>query len=81
MNSIRLAKANYYQNKFDRCINDSKSTWKSINKILKPNSKKKDNFSIEIDGEINSNPEQIAEEFNKHFSSVAPKLAGKNTIS
>ena len=77
VNSIRLAKANYYQNKFDRCINDSKSTWKVINKILKPNSKKKDNFSIEIDGEMNSNPEQIAEEFNKHFSSVAPKLAEK----
>ena len=37
----------YYNDKFNNNIHDAKSTWKVINKILKPNSKRQNDFQIE----------------------------------
>ena len=40
----------YYNDKFNNNLHDAKSTWKVINKILKPNSKRKNDFQIEENG-------------------------------
>ena len=58
-------------------ISDSKSTWKVIHSVLKPNSKKKNETSLEINGEATSNPEAVANKFNEYFSSVAANLDEK----
>ena len=44
---------------------------------FKPNSKKKNETSLEINGESTSNPEAVANKFNEYFSSVATNLAEK----
>ena len=40
----------YYNGTFNNNLHDSKSTWKVIKKILKPNSKKQNDFQIEENG-------------------------------
>ena len=64
----------YYNDKFNNNLNDSKSTWKVINKILKPNSKKQNDFKIEENGTKLSDSTEIDNAFNYYFSSVAHHL-------
>lgn len=72
---LRDTKANYYKNKFENCSTNSKSTWKLINQVLKPNSKNKHELTIQINGDKTFNLNILANEFNNPFSSVAPNLA------
>ena len=67
----------YYNDKYNNSIHDSKSTWKVINKILKPNSKKQNDFQIEENGTKLSDSTEIANALNDYFSSVAPSLAAQ----
>ena len=54
----------YYNDKFNNNLHDAKSTWKVINKILKPNSKKQNDFQIENNGTKLSDSTEIANAFN-----------------
>ena len=67
----------YYNDKFNNNLHDAKSTWKVINKILKPNSKRQNDFQIEENGTKLSDSTEIANAFNDYFSSVAPNLAAE----
>ena len=67
----------YYNDKFNNNLHDAKSTWKVINKILKPNSKRQNDFQIEENGTKLSDSSKIANAFNDYFSSVAPYLAAE----
>ena len=44
---------------------------------MKPNSKKKIETSLEIDGELTSNPQLVSNKFNEYFSFVACNLTDK----
>ena len=46
-NKIKQAKMQYYNDKFNNNLHNAKSTWKVIKKILKPNSKKQNDFQID----------------------------------
>ena len=50
---------------------------KVINSVLKPNSKKKTETSLEINGESTSDPKAVANKFNAYFSSEAANLDEK----
>ena len=76
-NKIKQAKMQYYNDKFNNNIHDAKSTWKVINNILKPNSKRQKDFQIEEKGTKLSDSTEIAYAFNNYFSSVAPNLAAE----
>ena len=76
-NKIKQAKRQYYNDKFNNNLHDAKSTWKVIKKILKPNSKKQNDFQIENNGTKLSNSTEIANAFNDYISSVAPSLAAQ----
>ena len=67
----------YYNDKFNNNLHDAKSTWKVINKILKPNSKKQNDFQIEENGTNLSDSTEIANAFNDYFSAVAPSLVAQ----
>ena len=67
----------YYNDKFNNNLHDAKSTWKVINKILKPNSKRQNDFQIEENCTKLSDSTEIANAFNDYFSSVAPNLAAE----
>ena len=67
----------YYNDKFNNNLHDAKSTWKVINKILKPNSKKHNDFQIENNGTKLSDITEISNSFYDYFLSVAPSLAAQ----
>ena len=76
-NKIKQAKMQYYNDKFNNNLHDAKSTWKVINKILKPNSKRQNDFQIEENGTKLSDSTESTNAFNDYFSSVAPNLAAE----
>ena len=77
-NMKRLAKKLYYKSKFEESQGNIRQTWKLINEITnknKPSSDLPDNFMK--DGNIITDPIEIANNFNEYFVNVGPKLAAK----
>ena len=71
---IRVAKKRYFDNKFQQCTRDIKQTWNLINSVLRPGKNKSSLHKIiHNDSEI-TDPAQIANAFNLHFSSIGNKL-------
>ena len=76
---IKHKKNSYFLNKFANCDNNTKSTWKLINKILKPNDDKK-NIKLLNNNYLTTEPSEIADLFNDHFSAIAHDLASKISV-
>ena len=76
--TIKLAKKQYFANCFQKFKSDIKKTWLTINDIINK-TKKTNNYPNEflVDGNLKSNPETIANEFNKFFIEIGPKLSQK----
>ena len=74
--SIRFAKREYYNHKFDLYRKDVKGTWAIINDILKPGRKKKCNSirRIIFDNRILETDEEISKAFNNYFSNIGRKI-------
>ena len=74
---IRSSTKKHYAEKFESCKNNIKNTWRSINDIL-GKAKKSTIPTYFTDGTSQiTDPDQIAERFNKFFSDVGPTLAAK----
>ena len=73
-NLIRSAKKLYFNDKFEQCKNDTKKTWNLINSVLKPGRKKSSIRQLLVNNKTITNPLDIADAFNVHFSSVGNKL-------
>ena len=75
-NSIRVAKANYYQNAFDNANNDPRKTWRTINSVLN-RSATDDSLptSISFNGCEIQDKQLIVNSFNEHFASIGRKLS------
>ena len=71
---IRVAKKRYFDNKFEQCKHDIKQTWILINSVLRPGQKKTPLHKIIHNENEITNPVQIANTFNIHFSSIGNKL-------
>lgn len=74
--TIRLAKKQYFANCFLKFKSDIKKTWLTINNLINK-SKRTNNFPKEflVDGNLESDPEKIANEFNNFFIGIGPKLS------
>ena len=73
----KKAKITYYSKLLHKYKTDSKRTWQVMKEIT-GKQKAKPNLlpqEIKVDKTIIQNPQAIAKEFNKFFTSVAPKLA------
>ena len=72
----RLAKKEYYQERFNKYKNDIKGTWKLLNSLTgrgKQQHISQNTFKL---GEKTINrPDDIANEFCKYFTNIGPKLA------
>ena len=70
---IRLAKNTYYRKLFADCNNNIKSTWKSINSLIR-NCKSSSGKIDEIlhDGETLSDSKLIGDVFNDFFTNIVP---------
>src|SRR4029077_3142732 len=70
----REVKRKFYCDKFEAIKNNTKELWKEINKIGTFNTKKNTNLNtiqnISKEGNLLSNPKDIAEEFNNYFCTI-----------
>jgi hypothetical protein len=78
---ILKEKNQYYANKVNNVEGDPKKTWAVINDIINKKGKSHNTISeIRVDDEIYascSEPEEMANKFVEHFSTVGSKLASK----
>ena len=74
---LRARIQEYYHNLINETQNNPKAMWKTINKVLHNNSNNTVTQSILFEGIELKSSSQISEAFNKHFTTVGPKLAGK----
>ena len=73
--TIRKAKQDHYQTKLTQTT-DSKQTWDIIFETAKRKNNKEDlSETFEIDGSEEGNHNNIANEFNRYFNEIGPKLA------
>ena len=72
--SLKRAKVSYYRNKFMSCKNDLKRTWKSLNSLMRGQTKKNDIVLTDEDGNEHSDPQWVADKFCNYFTTVASKL-------
>ena len=77
---LRARVQEYYHNLIDETQNNPKAMWKTINKVLHKNSNHTVTQNIIFEGTELKSPSQISEAFNKHFTTVGPKLAEKIEI-
>ena len=71
-----MAKKQYYCNKMNNSVNDSKSTWETLSSNLRPNSDRL-NINLRVINNITTDPSKVSEAFNDYFSSVSNTLVSK----
>ena len=74
---IRRSKYNYFKNFFENNQNNIKKHWNAVNLILSKKKKDLTPSSILKNGNLITDPEQIAETINKYYTNVAPDLVRK----
>ena len=70
---VQKSKTSYYKNIFTNFKHNTKKIWDTINE-LQAKRKNKMDYPIEINGEKLLNQSDVANEFNKFYSNIAPKL-------
>ena len=79
---IRNSKANHFKNYFYDNIKDSRKVWEGIRELINDNTNKANKtVTLDIDNNITSEPDQVANSFNNHFSTVADKIRNKIIFS
>ena len=75
-NAIKLAKRLHVSDNLEANKDNLRKTWNVINELTSRNSGKSTNIlEIKVDNKIASNPMDIAETINDHFTNVAQVLA------
>ena len=73
----RIAKKNYYSKRLYQASNDIKSTWNTINELLR-REKSKTRLTVSFSNNNNKevcDPNLIANDFNDYFVNIGPNLA------
>ena len=73
---LKQRKKSYYKNYFRNNINNTKNSWKGIKSITSLNPKEFESPKINLNnkGEFLTNPNDIANQFNNFFCSIAPTI-------
>ena len=71
---LKQSKKSYYNNYFRNNINNIKNTWKGIKSIISLNTKESESTKIILKVKVLTNPNDIANQFNNFFRSVAPTI-------
>ena len=72
---LRASKKMYYAQQFENEKNSIRNTWKVINLILNKQKSSKIITSIISEGNLVSDPNEIADCFNDYFTNIGPNLA------
>ena len=74
----RIRKTSHFNEYFATNIKNSKNIWKCVNELIQGREKYSNNtITLKTDNEIHSDPKRVAEEFNKHFCSIADTIRAK----
>ena len=77
---IKKEEESYYKNIINSHKNSSQALWKTFGKVLNNKKIKHSKIgSLDVNGEIQTNPGAIANSFNNFFSEIGEKLANKFT--
>ena len=74
-NSIKKAKRKYFSEKLDASKCDTRKTWRLINELQSRQCKSTKVSQIKSGHQVFTSPEDIAEAFNNHFTSIGQTLA------
>ena len=74
-NAIKNAKKSYYLNSFTACDGNSRKTWELINEVTGRKSEKAIINELEFEDKKLPDSTEIAEDFNKFFAKIGPKLS------
>lgn len=77
VNLIRNSKINYYNYYFLSNLNNSKNIWKGIKELINNKKSSHPKVSLNINETLESNPEILANHFNKFFTSIADEIRAK----
>jgi hypothetical protein len=72
---VRLSKKNYFASELARNVNNLKNTWNIIYKALNRNKSKGQISSLIVDNVCITNPLDVANNFNKFFTSIAMDIS------
>ena len=79
-NKVRSAKANYNRNLIQENIDDAKSFWRAVKRVIPNDTKLKQSMSsIKVDGNLKTDKNAIAEGFNHFFTSIVRTISDKLT--
>jgi hypothetical protein len=67
----------YYQEKLTRCTNDSKLTWKVVNKLIRNSDGCGIDFKFNVGGTMETDPLLIVNKFNDFFSTIGANLSAQ----
>jgi len=73
-NLIRVTKSKFYINKFNSQMNDVRGMWKTMRSLVNRKSNKSAPSNICFDGNLLTDPNDIANCFNNYFNTVATNL-------
>ena len=73
----RKSKKLYYSKYFTDNTNNSKNTWKGINKLLNRNKSKQETIFLQDNDGLINDQRKVANKFNEYFINVAGKLSAK----
>ena len=68
--TIKEAKKKYFSNQFGRYEGNGKKTWQTIDNALHRKSRKTIPDAISVNTKLNTNKQEIANEFNKYFATI-----------
>ena len=72
-----MTELSYLRGYFQKHAKNSKETWNKINQILNIKKSGCDNIYLSENGILITDPEQVANQFNSYFVTVAEKLTKK----
>ena len=79
---IKLAKRKYYASLFDKHRSDSRKQWQIINSVLNRHKSKSSKIKLkDSSGNTISDSSEVAERFNKYYSTIADKLKSESNTS
>ncbi len=71
----RAAKKLYYQQKFEANVKNPKKTWETLNEVMGKEKRSANVEKININGNISSDPSDMANHFNESFTQIGKKIS------
>ena len=76
-NNIKTSKASYYSNAFIQSKGNPQKTWQTFNELTSRRVNNTTVKELKLNDAVISNPNELSNAFNDHFSTVGPRLANE----